>query len=281
MGAPEARVRLVRAESERLKHYLHSLPPEAWRQSSACDRWEVRDVVAHLVLGAEIYAESISRGLRGDASPPVGRPPVGSFNAASFSEPMAQTTLARRESLGDQVLTTFDATNDQLNRLHAGLGLQDWDKPCYHGAAAFVAPVQTFLDLRMFELALHGWDIRSRLEPEAHLSAESLPLLIGLIPQLLGWGFWSGSRLPSLIRYRFHLTGPGASHSDLLVAGDTVRMEPVGAETAHVTFHCDTETFVLLMLGRLPLPAALAERRLVAAGEAERVDAFAQWFRGV
>ena len=100
MGASEARVRLVRAESERLKHYLHSLPPEAWRQSSACDRWEVRDVVAHLVLGAEIYAESISRGLRGDASPPVGRPPVGSFNAASFSEPMAQTTLARRRAWG-------------------------------------------------------------------------------------------------------------------------------------------------------------------------------------
>lgn len=281
MDAPEARVRLVLAESERLKHYLHSLPPEAWKQPSACDRWEVRDVVAHLVLGAEIYTESISRGLQGDASAPAGRPPVGSFNAASFSEPMAQTTLSRRESLGDQVLSTFDATNDQLNLLHAGVGPQDWEKRCYHGAAALVAPVRTFLDLRMFELALHGWDIRSSLEPEAHLSAESLPILIGLIPQLIGWGFWSGSRLPSPIRYRFHLTGPGASHSDILVAGDTVQMEPVGTDMAHVTFHCDTETFVLLMLGRLPLPAALAESRLVATGEAEWVDAFAQWFRGV
>jgi len=281
MDAPEERVGLVLAESERLKHYLHFLPPEAWRKPSACDHWEVGDVVAHLVLGAEIYAESISRGLRGDASAPAGRPPIGSFNAASFSEPMAQTTLSRRESLGDQLLSTFDATNDQLNLLHAGLGLQDWEKPCYHGAAALVAPVRTFLDLRMFELALHGWDIRSSLEPAAHLSDESLPILTGLIPQFIGWGFWSGSRLPSPIRYRFHLTGPGASNSDIIVAGDTVRMEPVGADTAHVTFHGDTETFVLLMLGRLPLPDALAESRLVAAGEAERVDAFAQWFRGV
>lgn len=281
MDAPAECVRLVLAESERLTHYLHSLPLEAWRKSSACDRWEVRDVVAHLVLGAEIYAESISRGLRGDASAPAGRPPVGSFTAASFSEPMAQTTLSRRESLGDQVLATFDATNDQLNHLHAGVGPQDWEKPCYHGAAALVAPVRTFLALRMFELALHGWDIRSSLEPAAHLSDESLPIVIGLIPQLLGWSFWAGSRLPLPIRYRFDLTGPGASHSDIFVAGDTVRMEPVGGDTAHVTFHCDTETFVLLMLGRLPLPDALAERRLVAEGEAEQVDAFAQWFRGV
>jgi hypothetical protein len=193
---------------------------------------------------------------------------------------MAQTTLSRRARLGDQLLSTFDATNDQLNLLHAGLGPQDWEKPCYHGAAAFVAPARMFLDLRMFELAVHGWDMRSSLAPEAHLSDESLPILLGLIPQFIGWIFWSGSRLPSPIRYRFHLTGPGASHSDIIVEGDAVRMEPVGADTAHVTFHCDTETFVLLVLGRLPLPDALVESRLVAAGEAEWVDAFAQWFRG-
>src|SRR4030095_13043670 len=59
MDAPEERVRLVLAESERLKQYLHSLPPEAWRKPSACDRWEGRDVVAHLALGAEIYAERL------------------------------------------------------------------------------------------------------------------------------------------------------------------------------------------------------------------------------
>jgi uncharacterized protein (TIGR03083 family) len=281
MDSPEERVRLVISESERLKQYIHSLPPEAWSTPSACDRWEVRDVVAHLVLGAEIYAESISRGVRGDASAPAGRPPVGAFTAASFSEPMAQITISRREGLGEQLLSTFNETNDQLNLLYAGLGPQDWEKPCYHGAAALVAPVLTFIDLRMFELALHGWDIRSRLEPEAHLSDESLPVLMGLIPKLIGWSFWSGSRLPSLIRYRFHLTGPGASNSDIVVKGDTVRMGPAGADTANVTFRCNTETFVLIMLGRLTLPDALAQNRLVAAGEAERVDAFAQWFRGV
>src|SRR5215471_19572623 len=145
MDSPEETVKLIMAESERLTQYLHSLPPEAWSTPSACARWEVRDVVAHLVLGAEIYAESISCGLRGDASAPAGRPPLGSCTAASFSEPMAQTTLSRRESLGDQLLSTFNATNEQLNLLHAGLSPQDWAKPCYHGAAAFVAPVRTFI----------------------------------------------------------------------------------------------------------------------------------------
>ena len=48
MDSPEDTVQLVIVESERLTQYLTALPPEAWRKPSACDRWEVRDVVAHL-----------------------------------------------------------------------------------------------------------------------------------------------------------------------------------------------------------------------------------------
>ena len=57
----------------------HPLParltPEAWSRPSACAQWQVQDVVAHLVGGAELYAGSIARGLRGDTSPPRGAPP--------------------------------------------------------------------------------------------------------------------------------------------------------------------------------------------------------------
>jgi hypothetical protein len=76
------------------------------------------------------------------------------------------------------------------------------------------------------------------------------------------------------------LTGVGACEQDIVIDGEKVRVEPVGAATATVTFHGDTETFVLLMFGRLPLSEALAQRRLMAEGEAAQVDAFAQWFRG-
>ena len=48
MDTPAERVKIAIAESERLKEYLSFLPPEAWNKPSACDRWKVRDVVAHL-----------------------------------------------------------------------------------------------------------------------------------------------------------------------------------------------------------------------------------------
>ncbi len=73
MDSPEETVQLIIAESERLTQYLNALPPEAWRTPSACKRWEVRDVVAHLAAQAEFYVEVISRSLQGDISTPEGR----------------------------------------------------------------------------------------------------------------------------------------------------------------------------------------------------------------
>lgn len=117
MDTPEETVQLIIAESERLTQYLTTLPPEAWSRPSACMRWEVRDVVAHLASGAEVYTDVITRSVQGDASPPAGRQASGPTNAAAFAEGNAQRVLARREALGDQVLATFLAAYARLNHL--------------------------------------------------------------------------------------------------------------------------------------------------------------------
>jgi uncharacterized protein (TIGR03083 family) len=280
MDSPEETVKLVIAESEHLKQYLNTLPPEAWSIPSACDRWEVRDVVAHLAGQGQFYADMVSRSLQGDVSTPEGLPDPGTANAASYAEGGAQRVIARREQLGARVLAEFTATNDQLNRLLASLGPQDWEKPHYYVSLG-IAPLRFRPPNRLSELVLHGWDIRSRLEPDAHLSDESVPVLVDVVlGPVMRWLFHPGPRLPRPLRYRWVLTGVGGRETDMVVAGDTVSVKPAGGAAADVTFRCDTETFVLLIYGRLALPEALAQRRLVAEGEAEQVNAFAQWFRG-
>ena len=84
---------------------------------------------------------------------------------------------------------------------------------------------------------MHGWDIRSRLDPEAHLSDESLPVLIDVVPeQLTRFIFRPGPRLSNPIRYRWELTGTGASNSDIMVEGDKASMEPAGTGKPDATF---------------------------------------------
>ena len=70
MTTHEDRVKVLHSESERLRHYLGGLPADAWTKQSACDLWQIQDVVGHLVGGAEFYAETVARGVQGISSPP-------------------------------------------------------------------------------------------------------------------------------------------------------------------------------------------------------------------
>src|SRR5215468_6737336 len=124
------RVKTLQSESERIKQYLHALPPEALSKPSACTQWQVQDVIAHLIGVAETYASSVSRGLRGDTRPLPGRLPAGQATASLSAEGIAQRSIAARKTLGDQLLASFDTTDDHLNGLLAGLTPAQRTIPC-------------------------------------------------------------------------------------------------------------------------------------------------------
>ena len=63
----------LHAEAKRFSEYLKALPAEDWNKPSACESWQVGDVVAHLVGVAEFYAATVTKGLQGDSSAPEGR----------------------------------------------------------------------------------------------------------------------------------------------------------------------------------------------------------------
>jgi hypothetical protein len=149
-----------------------------------------------------------------------------------------------------------------------------------------MVPARRFIDLRLKELAMHEWDMRSSHEPGFALSPPCLPAILGLMTDSIAsgslrWGFWASSRLPAPVRYRIELTGPVPLQTDLVVEGDQVRVEAAAASPAQVLMRCDAETFVLLVYGRLPLTSALDSGRLMAEGDADHTAALASWFRGV
>lgn len=278
MDAPEDTVKLIIAESERLTQYLTTLPPAAWRTPSACARWEVRDVVAHLAMETEMYTDVIARSVQGDAAPPAGRPWSGPTTAAAFAADTAQRVLARREHLGDHVLAQFRTATAQLHPLLAQLDPADWDKPYYTPVGN--TPLRHIPANWLLELVVHGWDIRSRLESDAHLSEASVPVVLEVsLGRACRWRFQPGPRLPTPLYYRVALMGGAPTAYDIVVAGDQATVEPAGTAVAHVRLEGNPETFVLLLLGRLPLADALAPRRLVVEGAREQVAAFIQWFR--
>lgn len=273
-------VTLVQSESEGLMNYLRVLPTDAWDHPSACDRWLVRDVVAHLGGSGAFYAESVARGLRGEHVPFGGRPPAGSVKGADFAERIAQRVLETRERLGDGVLTAYEESSNQFNDLVAALTPAAAEALCYHPAK--LLSVQTFVGLRLLELVIHGWDIRSPLEGEVSLSPESATALVEFWPEFVEWGFQPGAGFVAPTRYRFVFGGSRSQPYDIVVEANTVRMEPAETTQADVTFRCVAETFVLLMCGRRSLEVLLARGHMtVDRDHAKVVEVFSQWFPGV
>ena len=275
MTSPQDRIQLVKSQSDRLNKYLDALSKNDWSSPTACEAWQVRDLVAHMTIGSEAFAGNIGRGLENDSSPSEGMPPPGSADMAARMVISAQRAITVRETLGEQLLTAFSASCDDLDRVLAGVGPQDWETLCFHAAA--VIPVRTYVNLRLAELTVHEWDIRSRLERSFHLPEEYLPATMDAISAfIVGILFNPGSKLGTTVRYRFELVGSLPSKHDIVVEGGTARMQPAGTAAPAVTFRCDTETFVLLAYERITLAAALADGRIVLEGDRELADQFAE-----
>ena len=270
------RAKIVHAEAKRLEQFLRALSPEDWQRPSACDRWQVADVVAHLTGMA--LAERITRGLQGDLTPPGDSPPTGTLHEDAFRENVAQRAIALRERVGPQLLSAFIASNDALDQVLSSLRPQDWDTLCHHPMGP--EPVRTWTDMRITELAMHGWDIRSRFDPQAALSADSLPALCITMPRAVRRAFRLTASRRTPVHYRFAVADPALTIQDIVLSQDGGRCEPVRATPADVTFRCTAETYVMVMFGRVTVEAALRDRRLAYDGPPELVTAFEQAFVG-
>lgn len=280
----EERVKLLRSESQSFQKYLGELPGDAWSKQSACDLWNVGDVVAHLVGNAEFYAATVERGLKGEFEPPDGRPAAGAGHPSLGAAGTAEGAIAMRERLGDSLLSTLEARTNHLIQLLSRLSREDRDKPCYHPGS--IVPAGNFVDLRFKELALHQWDIRSALESGAGLVLGSMASMVVLINESIAsgsirWAFWAGPALDQPVRYRFNVVEPAAFKADIVVEGDKFRFEPSSTVPADVNFSCDTGTLALMMSGRSDASAAISQGKLKVEGDTELAAGFSRWFKGI
>lgn len=267
---------LVNIEAERLGAFLSGLDEEGWSHDSACEGWKVEDVVGHLSSGAESWANNITRAVAGDADPPPGQGFLASGERGS--DVISQAAISTRKQMGPNLLEGFTTRQDRLRQVLSSLRPEDWDKPCYHRRGKM--PMQDYVSIRVQELAVHGWDIRSSRDKSVELWEESLPVLVGKVPRWRRTAFRAGLELPTPIRFRFDVSGPVPVREDVLVTGDGFRVEACGDNQPDVTFRCNTGNYILLIFGRLDLEVASDAGRLVIEGARDRAAHHTTWFQG-
>jgi uncharacterized protein (TIGR03083 family) len=278
MSRPEDRLTIQQRESEQFIHYLEMLSPEAWSTPSACERWTVADVVAHLTFITQGGIPRVHRALHGDASPPEGATPGGSIDEDAFRESLAQQALATRQALEGRLLQEFSTATRALDQALSRVGPHDWGKRWEHPMGP--EPLTVMVDMMITEREMHWWDIRSRLDAHTSLHGDCLPALLATLPRAVRRAFRPDPALSTPIRYRFIVTAPLAISSDIVATREGTRIEAASAAPAEVIFRCDTETYVLVLFGRLSPDVAMAEGRMTFEGDQALAAGFGRRFQG-
>lgn len=272
------RIQLVRGLSNELAAYLHTLPESIWRNAddypSPCEGWKMADVVTHLIMGANFLSQSIGNALEGVSTAPMGYTP---FIGDEALEMLVQT----REAFFEDLFYEFNASCLRLNSALVSLEPDSFELAAWH--PLFTTTIENLINIRASELAVHGWDVRYPMDRDATLNKNAVPFLKDDF--LLRWlhsGFQKSEVLEKPIRFRFRLTdGADEESYDVAVTGDKFRLGPSDDSSANVTFVCDTDTYILLCMGRLSLNRSVRRGRILLEGDADMARQFGEWFKGV
>ena len=272
----QTRTSLARTEAERLANYLGTLSPEGWNHPTACDLWQVGDLVGHLVWIGEFYVTFITRALAGDVTPPPGSPKDERYAGMSPEQFYDLTAREYRQRFGEDLLLAFIHRFAALGVLLENIPPNDYEKPCFYHSGN--RPVWTLADLTVQELAVHAWDIQSRTEPGAPLSPESQPVLLERVVQRPQPAVSLAQTAASPVILRFQLSGAVNRAYDFTLTPDSTGIALASDAPAAATLSCDTETFILALYRRLSFADALNEGRVALSGDESLARAFAQAF---
>ena len=268
-------VKLIAAETGRLKEYLRGTGPEEWGLDSPCEGWTVGDVIGHLGWAAEFFADAISQGRSGITSAPEGLPEIGAIPPTELPAFIARMAKEYHRSADANLADAFASSVDRLSGIFSVMEDDDWSKECW--GLRELRPAEAYVATRISEVVIHSWDIRFPSDPNAGLAPDCVAVVLERLPVWLNELGLAGFR-PSQpqARYRFQTTGAADFQRDVVAGDQENRVEEArGDPTA--TFACDADVLALLVWGRLAPGQVLADGRLAVSAGSGTGDEFAAW----
>ena len=278
MNADDVRREEIRSAGSRIEDFLRSLGPDDLARQSACAGWTVGDVVGHLIERGDPLPDQIERGLSGDLTPTPGftdDPPV---SEDQFRLDLDRRAVELRQELGEGLLAEFAQVNGEFNRVLALVQPDDWEKPCFHRLRP--ETVRSKADIRIAELAMHEWDMRWAMDPDATLAEDSLPGLVNASGRAVRRAFRADPSRTRAVRYRFELTDPTVSSVDVVLAPEGAGFEIEATAQPDLVFQCESATYAMVIFGRWKLPDVIRSGKLTVRGNPEMAGEFVDAFVG-
>lgn len=230
MPEPALALAAVRSSHDRLRALVSGLTPDQVTAPSYASEWTVAQVLSHLGSQADMFSLLLDAGLT--AAPPPGRETM---------LPIWQRWDALPPST--QVSESIDANERLVRRLEA---LEPGEAETFHVSVSgreldFVG----LLRARLFEHAVHTWDVAVALDPGAVIEPDAAAVLVDHLPEI-------AARVgkPAAQPATLAVTTTDPERRFALVA-DGVRLEPWTDQVADGSLHLPAEALLRLVYGRL------------------------------
>jgi uncharacterized protein (TIGR03083 family) len=225
-----------------------------WGAPTACEGWEVRDVVGHLVDTTEGYlpAFEIAR-TGGDAPDPLG--------LQVMAQRVDEGAKAFRDLSQDEVLDRLRDDRDRMMQEFAALSESDWSGLMVPHTYMGPLPAMFYPMFQLVDYAVHAWDIRQGTGDPHVMSGDAADLLVPVI--FILWqatADTSGVTAPYTIGVR--TSGRNGGDTRAAVSSEGVQFEPGDIDDCDAILEFDPATLVLTGYARMNGGTVRGDREL-------------------
>lgn len=183
------------AELDRQVHLVGSISPADWSRQSAATGWSLGDVVTHLSLAMRLQSQLLGTASAGKGTGGMWKtmgqltrtvaPSIApAFHAVNNAIPKLLDRTLTRDAVMGQFESAARSLRERLERIRP----DEYSRQIFYIGGPW--PLSFFLGHILNEMALHGWDIATTLDPLARLSNDACTVL--------PWFYWSGT--PFMLR---------------------------------------------------------------------------------
>ncbi len=211
--------------------------PARWEAPTACEQWQVRDVIGHLVDTTEGYLPAFEAARTGGTRPDP-------HALVDMAELVDQGAKALRSVPREELL---DRLRDDSRTMLAELeGLSDDEWSGFLAAHPFMGPLPAmfYAIFQLVDYAVHNWDIREGTGEPHELNGDAADLLAPVI-FILWQATADVSGVDSPFSVGVRLSGNNGGDTRLDVSAEGLQFAPGDIEDCDAILEFDPSTFVL------------------------------------
>jgi uncharacterized protein (TIGR03083 family) len=234
-------LRVVRAEAERM--FALAEQPGAWEAPTACESWQVRDVIGHLVDTTEGYFKAFEVARGGAAAPDA-------YGLAGMHERAGQTAQSFRELSQQELLSRARADLDQMMGILEPLSEEEWTGLMVPHFYMGTVPAFIYAAGQLMDYGVHTWDIKQGAGSAHGISGDAADLLVPFM-----FIIWQSTVKPTADLTPFtigiRVTGRNAGEYRVSVSDQGMTFEPGEVDDLPAVIDFDAGSLVLTTFGRM------------------------------